>query len=198
MIILDVETTGTNPLKNSLVSIAALNFDDPEDRFYEVCKIWESAEIDPRALEINGMSPEELVDDSKKSEADIVQNFIDWANEKRDLTIGGQNPFFDVSFIKAAAERAGKISPLHFRTVDIHTLAWNHMQKRGLLPPVEDKKSALGSDTIMTYVGLPPEPKPHVGINSVLWEFEAIYRLVFDTRRLEEFLAYSIPWIEKD
>lgn len=198
MIILDVETTGIDPLKHSLVSIAALDFDDPEECFYEECKIWEGAGIDPKALLINGLSPEELILDEKKSEADIVQNFIEWANEKRDITIGGQNPSFDVSFIKAAAERAGKTSPITFRTIDLHTLAWSHMQKRGSSPPIEDKKSSLGSDAIMKYVGLPPEPKPHIGINSPVWEYEAMHRLIFDTPKLEEFLAYPVPWVQID
>ncbi|MES2214173.1 MAG: exonuclease domain-containing protein [Patescibacteria group bacterium] len=195
MIILDVETTGIDPLRHSLVAIAALDFDDPEERFFEECKIWEGAEIDEKALIINGLSPEELVYDEKKTEADIVQNFIDWVCTRRDTTIGGQNPFFDVSFINAAAERAGKTSPLHHRTVDMHTLAWAHMQKRGLVPPVNDKKhSDLGSDAIMTYVGLPPEPKPHVGLNSPVWECEAIHRLLFNKTKLEEFEKYPIPW----
>ncbi|MDB5266299.1 MAG: polymerase 3-5 exonuclease subunit [Parcubacteria group bacterium] len=196
MILLDVETTGTDPLKHSLVSIAALDFDDPEERFFEECRIWEGAEIDEKALEINGLSPEELVSEERKTEADAVQNFIDWVNERRDTTIGGQNPLFDVSFIRSAAERAGKTSPLFHRTVDMHTLAWAHMQKRGLLPHVDEKKySALGSDAIMKYVGLPPEPKPHVGLNSPIWECEAIHRLVFGKPKLEEFEKYPIPWL---
>ena len=196
MIVLDVETTGLDPEKNSLVSIAALDFDDSEERFYQECRIWEEAEIDPKALLINGLTDIELVDIEKKTESDIVKNFLYWIKDKRDITIAGQNPSFDVNFIKAAAERAGEVSTLPFRTIDIHSLAWAHMKSRGEEPPIENNKSSLGSDRIMKYVGLPPEPKPHVGINSVLWEYEAIFRLINGVPKLEEFKEFPVPFRE--
>jgi hypothetical protein len=194
MIVLDVETSGLYPDKNSIVSIGAVDFDDPEDRFYEECRIWDGALVDPRALEVNGLSEEDLHDKDKKTEADIVKNFLYWASLKSNSTIAGQNPSFDIGFISAAAKRAGERSFLARRAFDLHTVATYHMLENGVEVPLIDKKTGLDSDRIMEYVGLPPEPKPHIAMNGALWEFEALYRLVYSSPKLEEFLKYPVPW----
>lgn len=196
MIVLDVETTGINPDKNSILSIAALDISNPEERFYEECRIWDGAEVSPLALEINGFTQEEISDADKKAEADIVKNFIYWLSQREDMTVVGQNPSFDTHFIRAASERAGERSPLHFRSLDLHTLAVAHMMRRGIEMPLKDRSSNLGSDSVMTYVGIPPEPKPHISANSILWEYEVFMRLVHDKNGLPEFEKYPIPWLE--
>ena len=193
MIILDTEMTGLNPERNSLVSIAALDFNDPDDRFYGECRIWEGAEINDEALVINGLTHEELVDETRKSESDMVQNFIEWALAKKDLTVAGQNPSKDVAFINTALKRAGRKESLPYRTFDQHTLAIAHHIQNNVPVPLKAERSALDSDEIMKYVGLPSEPKPHVGINGAIWEFEAIHRLLYGVGKLEEFSQYPVP-----
>ena len=47
MIVVDVETTGVDARKNSIVSIGAVDFENQKNQFYGECKIWEGAEIDP-------------------------------------------------------------------------------------------------------------------------------------------------------
>lgn len=195
MIILDVETTGLYPEKNSLLSIGAIDFDNPADRFYEECHIWEGAEIDPAALAINGFEAKNLSQFTEKSEAQIVKEFFDWAENKNDLTVAGQNCYFDLYFIEAAAKRAGEPRTLPKRIFDQHSVVYFHMLKKGITPPQKNKGSALNSDTIMKYVGLPPEPRPHIAINGAIWEFEALYRLIKDEPGLEEFKRYPIPWV---
>ena len=195
MIVLDVETTGLSPDKNSLVSIGAIDFDNPSDRFYQECRIWEGAEIDPIALLINGYQIEDLHNPSKKTEGQIVKEFLDWLENKTSITIAGENCYFDMYFVEAAAKRVGDERTLPKRIFDQHSVAYFHMLKRKLNPPIKNSRSALNSDAIMEYVGLPPEPKPHIAINGALWEYEAIYRLIFDKPSLEEFKKYKIPWL---
>lgn len=93
MIILDVETTGTDPLKHSLVSIGALDFSSPEIRFYEECRIWEGAHIMPAALEVNGYSEEEITNPQKQSEGELIAHFLSWLFERESMVIAGQNVF---------------------------------------------------------------------------------------------------------
>lgn len=197
MIVLDVETTGLNPDKNSLVSIGALDFYNPEDRFYEECRIWDGAEVLPEALVINGYTEEEISDPSKKTEAEITLGFWEWLKGKTDITVAGQNCYVDLQFIEAALKRAKSKERMQRRIFDQHSVVVFHMLKRGMTPPIKDRRSALDSDTIMKYVGIPPEPKPHIAKNGALWEYEALYRLIYDKPGLIEFRDYPIPWLNR-
>lgn len=195
MIVLDVETTGTDPQKHSLVSIGALDFKNPKERFYEECRIWDGAHIDPVALQVNGMSEESIRDSLKQSEADLVFNFLKWADSRESMLIFGHNVDFDVSFVKASASRGGLLAPLSKRIIDLHSVCLAHMLKRGIEIPIKNRKSDLDSDKVMEYVGIPTEPKPHIGINGAIWEAEAFSRLIYGRSLLEEFSKFKIPWI---
>ena len=56
MIVVDVESSGVDAQKDSLVSVGAIDFDNPENRFYEECRIWDGAHVEKEALEINGFT----------------------------------------------------------------------------------------------------------------------------------------------
>ena len=58
MIIIDVETTGLDPERCSLVSIGAVDFSCPERQFYGECQAWDGAEVSADALAINGFTKE--------------------------------------------------------------------------------------------------------------------------------------------
>ena len=59
MIIVDVESTGIEPEKHSILSIGALDFDNPENQFYGECRAWDWAHIMDESLVVNGFSREE-------------------------------------------------------------------------------------------------------------------------------------------
>jgi hypothetical protein len=44
MLVLDVEASGTNYEKHSIVSLGALDLRNPENRFYGECRIWDGAD----------------------------------------------------------------------------------------------------------------------------------------------------------
>lgn len=67
MIVFDVETTGEDSRKHSIVSIGALEFSNPKNQFYEECRIWEGAEVQEIALKINGFTEENIRDPKKQS-----------------------------------------------------------------------------------------------------------------------------------
>ena len=92
MLVIDIEASGTDPSKNSILSIGALDFDNPNNQFYDECRAWDGAHINDEALAVNGFTKEEATDPVKKTETELIQAFIAWAEDARDWTFAGQNP----------------------------------------------------------------------------------------------------------
>lgn len=197
MLILDIEASGTNYQKHSIVSIGALDFNNPTNRFYGECKIWDGAHIMEEAMEVNGFTEEQVTDLTHLSEAELVGQFLEWSMSLADRTLTGQNVSFDRDMLKAATERAGRNWDLAYRTLDTHTMCWMHMIKAGLTPSIDaqHKRSALDLDAILNYCGIPEEPTPHNALTGAMSHAEVASRLLNDKKLLPEFAQYEIPWL---
>jgi DNA polymerase III epsilon subunit-like protein len=193
MIVIDIEASGTNHTKHSIVSLGALDYDNPDNRLYLECRVWDGAHIDPQALEVNGFSEAEVTDDAKMTEAELIRNFNDWADAIPDQTFIGQNVSFDRDAVKAACERAGYEYPYAHRTIDTHSLAFMHFVTHGREVPIDKRHSALNLDVITKYVGIPEEPEPHNALTGALVHAEIFSRLLYGKKLLPEFDAYDIP-----
>lgn len=192
MIVLDIEATGTNYEKHSILSLGALDFDNPNNRLYLECRAWEGAHLDPEALAICGFSEIEATDDTKQTEAQLIAQFLTWAEGIEDQTIAGQNVSFDRDYVKAACERAGYNYPFAHRTIDTHTLAYMHYVTHGKKVPIDKRHSALNLDMILNYVGIPNEPEPHNALTGALAHAEVISRLLYRKALLPEFSQYPL------
>jgi DNA polymerase III epsilon subunit-like protein len=193
MIIIDVEASGVSPEKDSLVSVGAVDFADPKRRFYEECRIWDGAHVEDEALGVNGFKLEEINDPKKKTDREVVIDFLKWLEESEERTIAGHNPSFDRDFLQVTASRYHINWPLAHRTIDLHSIAYFDMLRRGVDRPTIHGHSALNLDSILVYLGLPPEPKPHNALNGALLETEAFGRLFYEKPFLPEFLKYPMP-----
>lgn len=197
MIVLDVETTGLVPEKHSILSLGAVDLDEPTNQFYEECQVWEGAGISDEALAINGFTREEVVGQgsAKQTEAALIASFVAWATDRpKDRTLAAQNVSFDLEFVQAACKRAGIESPFGKRTLDVHTLTWLHMTSRGIVPPVAKHHSAINLDAALMYCGLPGEPKPHNALTGALCHAEVIARIAYTKNLLPDFSTFPIPW----
>lgn len=196
MLILDIEASGTNYEKHSIVSIGALDLHNPTNRFYGECRIWEGAHIMDGALKVNGFSEAEITDMTKPSEAELIERFLLWSADLADRTLAGQNVSFDRDMLKHACDRADLNWNFAHRTLDTHTMCWMHMIKRGLTPPidVEHRRSALNLDAVLTYCGIPEEPDPHNALTGALCHAEVTYRLLYGKKLLPEFTQFEIPF----
>jgi DNA polymerase III epsilon subunit-like protein len=195
MIIVDVETTGTDPRVHSLLSIGAIDFNNPENRFSEECRMFEGAKIEKEATLINGIDEKQATDPSKQSDKELIEHFFQWMEKASDHTIAGQNPHFDTSFLEATARRYHMNFSIPKRIIDLHTATWTHRILNKKEIPITHKRSDINSDFIMNYVGLTAEPHPHIAINGALYEAEAFSRLFFDKPLLKEFESFQIPWL---
>lgn len=191
MIVVDVETSGLNPELSSLVSIGAVNFEDRTQEFYEECKVFDGAEIDPKGLELNGYSENQIADPKKQSEAELIKNFSKWVSEQNntlqktngyDHVIGAQAAYFDVSFLQAACKRAGINYMFGRRSVDLHAVSYAHHLAHGKPLPIKDGQVSLSLNATLEYLGLEPEPNPHIAITGARLEAEAFSRLIFGSK----------------
>lgn len=195
MLVVDVEASGTEAHKHSIVSVGALDFANPTNRFYEECRIWDGAHVMDGALAVNGFTMEQITDPTKQSEADLVHAFMEWSKDLPEKTLAGQNVSFDRDFLKYASERAGHTDwPFAYRTIDTHTLCYMHMINRGMKPPIMKNRSALNLDAVLNYCGIPSEPEPHNALTGALSHAEVISRLLYGRKLLPEFDQYQIPW----
>ncbi len=194
MVVVDIETTGLNPLQSSIIEIGAVDFYNPENQFNERCRIRDNAFVNPMSLKVNGYTVNELRNVNYQSEKELLINFISWLEDISRRTLAGQNVNFDLEFLNATKDRENVEWNFGRRVVDIHSIAYTHMESRGIAPPLKDGNSKLNGDSIMKYVGIPPEPKPHKGINGAIYEMEALYRLMFNKSCFDEFKQYNLSF----
>lgn len=196
MIVIDIEASGTNYAKHSIVSLGALDIDNPTNRFYGECRIWEGAHVNPESLAINDMTEADITNPDKITEGELVRQFMEWSQHMADRTLAGQNVSFDRDFLKAACEREGLPWELAHRTIDTHSLCYMHMVHRGITPPLDaqHKRTALNMDAVLNYCGIPEEPDPHNALTGALCHAEIIARLLYGKKLLPEFEQYDIPW----
>jgi oligoribonuclease (3'-5' exoribonuclease) len=201
VLILDTECSGLRPDRHSILSIGALDFRNPDNRFYGECRVWEQdgmqAEIMDDALAVNGFTHEQATDETKQSEAELIASFLEWSQDLPERTMTGQNVAYDQGMLEAAAMRAHASWNLAYRTLDVHTMCWMHIVRSGGAPPVDQghKRSALNSRAVLQYCGLPKEPDPHNALTGALWHAEVTSRLMYDQPLLPEFSEHPIPWL---
>lgn len=198
MIAIDIEGSGTEPHVHSILSIGAVDMANPANTFYIECRAFDGAKIEDEALAVNGFTREQATDPAKPTEAEAIHKCIEWTQNLSDITLAGQNVSYDRDMLRYAAQRAKHTSyPFAHRTIDSHTLAWMHMVKRGLTPPINPEKrhSALNLDAVLQYCGIPEEPKPHNALTGAKSHAEVISRLLYDKKLLPEFEQYVIPWL---
>lgn len=196
MISLDVESSGLDPRTCSILSLGAIDTDDPTNQFYDECRAWDGAEINDEALEVNGFSREEIGEGSaKKTEAELIRDFVAWATDRPgNRTLLAQNVPFDLGFVQQACKRAGIESPFAHRALDLHTLCWMHMTLAGKEPPVNKHRTAINLTYVLEYCGLPEEPSPHNALTGALCHAEAFARMAYNRKIVPEFSTFPIPW----
>lgn len=168
---IDVETTGLDPKESSLVSIGAVDM-ETGDEFYEECQIWEGAHVSQTALKINGFDETDITDETKLTEALMIEKFFDWLRDKPMMI--AHNASFDRDFIAAAADRAGVKNPLQFRTIDIHSIVQVEMLKCQY-----DAPTNLSLNKCLEYFHLPTEPTPHNALTGAKCNAQIFNKVVY-------------------
>jgi DNA polymerase-3 subunit epsilon len=113
----DTETTGLDPVKNGIIQFAAIIEIDGkvEDEMEYQIKPFPDDKIDPKALEVNEITPEEILTNSDfmepteayKSIKKAFGRFIDPYNKDDKFQPAGYNVRFDQDMMKAFWQKNG-------------------------------------------------------------------------------------------
>lgn len=185
--------SGLDPIRNSILSIGAVDFEHPSRTFYGECRIRKGASFSRQALAVNGFTVSQIYDGSKPSCKELVSSFRSWAAKCRDRTIAGHNVHIDIAFLNRSFRLYGLESMFGFRNIDTHSLTYAHIMSRGIRPPIKNGRTNVNSEYVFNYVGIGSEPHPHIALNGAKYEAEAISRIIYGKSLLEEFKKFSIP-----
>lgn len=155
LILVDIETTGTDRLHSSILSIGAVDYNS-EKEFYIECRADEDSNLENGAMAINGFSYTQVYDQSKPTSLEAYQKFEKWAfNIYENPILGGENVGqFDAMFLcKASGNMFSLNWPFKHRFFDLHSIVY-----------FLTGESLSLKDTAKKY-GLEPEPAIHNALN---------------------------------
>lgn len=170
----DVETSGPIPGEYSLLTIGACCVDDDKNTFSAEFKPI-SMRADPKALEVTGLSMEDLLARGEKPEA-AMRRFSNWISS---VAVDGATPVFvglnapfDWSFINYYFHRFTGENPFGFAALDIKAYYMGAASTSW-----EDTKSSRMQQALQ------PITRPdHDAVHDAVYQAE-LFRLVRDLKR---------------
>lgn len=192
-IFLDIETTGLDPTKHSVIDIAFkiidLSSGQLKSSLNSIVKqsdvAWSKA--DPTSIQINGYTWEQVSQgkDSYSIGQEIIQIFTTIPIERGKAVFICQNPAFDRGFFSHLVDvyTQEKLNwPYHW--LDLASMYWAMYYQKSIREgiPLPEKMSFSKNDIARTY-NLPPEVDPHRALNGVdhlLLCYKAVLGINFD------------------
>lgn len=146
ILVVDVETTGCDPRHDAIVEIGAclLSPDTLAELEQFSSRVRPSASIQPGALLVHGLTEDILAEEP--GIRPVMESFLSFA--PADAILAGHNVAFDISFIRAALESQGIEYPFDYHSIDIWSVAYVDLLRRGMLP------GALTLDTLGQLYGV--------------------------------------------
>lgn len=169
---LDTETTGLDPSLHEVIEFAAIVVDDTKGtvvRYQTKIKPVQIETAHPKALEVNGYSPEAWGDAAPMTK---VGHEIATLLDK--CVLVGHNVSFDEAMLKANMAKAKVEARIPYRKIDTQVLVMEHLFPLGL------KRASL--DSVRDFLG---------------WDKENSHTAMKDTedaKRLFEILWRMTPW----
>lgn len=161
MIIFDVETSGLlSEPKTGVVGIGAI-MTPSMDEFYAEPRLADNLIAQPKALEINGFTEDQLRSKDRPPMEEVLADYVKWAKKAPDMIHCGWNGAFDFAFMQLEFARNEIEWPFGYRLCDLHTMAYTFFRIRDNWTPMHDGYSTVGLNYTLKKLGLPPEPDPH-------------------------------------
>lgn len=193
MIVLDIETSGLDPDKSSILSIGAVDFLDPKSQFYGECRIFIGAEVNLESLKIAGFSLDDIQNEKKQTPEELLRKFIDWLVNRQNQTIAGQNVHWDLAFLRKQCERSKIDFKFGYRIIDLHSLAYCERLRLGLEIPLKYNRTDINLDDILVFTGLPRRSSSHNALEDAKLEAECFNRIIFGKAFLDDYKDFAVP-----
>ena len=209
-IVLDLEMSGLDVVRCGIWQIGAIDLNTMEE-FLEESRIDNEDIIDQESLLVIGKTEEELRDESKQSQKEMIEKFFKWAAGRAMRNVLCQNPQFDVGFIDIRAKKYGLKKPFQYRTFDLHSISQTiHSIVNGEFFMKSSKEggtfeSDMNLTNILKFCGLPDkrrqlmdgkvthEGNPHNALEDCKLTAECFSRLLYGKNMFPEFKKYEIP-----
>jgi len=197
MIVLDIETSGLDNVKCGIWQIGAIDLDTNEE-FLEEAKIDEEdlildSRIAKPVLEVIGKKEENLRDDAKQSQKQLLINFFNWCKGRKLKNCLCQNPQFDLGFIWIKARKYGLEIPLHHRAYDLHSIASLKYFQLNNEFLVKDDHSDMGLKNILNFCGMQDNRGVHNALEDCKLTAECFLRITYGKNLLPEYTKFPIP-----
>lgn len=196
MIVVDIETSGLDKVKCGIWQIGAYDLDSGED-FLEEARIDHEDRVlslpDKPLFEVIGKTEEQLRDNNKQSQKQMLEKFFSWVFKKKFKNFVCQNPQFDIVFLEMKAGKYGLDLPFHHRAFDLHSVAqikYFDLKKSFL---IESGFSKMGLSQVLDFCGLKDERKCHNALEDAKLTAECFSRLVYGKSIFPGFKNFKIP-----
>lgn len=153
MIVVDLETSGLDEKKHSILSIGAVEFDNPDNIFYGECRLRDGAEVDPAALATNGFTLNYIAG-REKSCQELVTDFRKWALNIKNRTLAGMVPSFDEGFLRSHFESYSIEWIFGRRSIDLHSAFYVYLAATNQEIPLKDGILMGSLDFILAHLGI--------------------------------------------
>ncbi len=200
-IVLDIETSGLDLVKCGIWQIGAIDLNTMEE-FFDECKIDCEDEIlnlkgRTPVLELIGKREEELRDENKQSQRELLKKFMEWIKGRKMKNFICQNPQFDLAWLWRRIQKEGLDRSFNFRAFDLHSIAqltFYNLNKNFL---IKEDHSDMDLSNILKFCGIEDNRKSHNALEDCKLTGECFSRLIYGKNLFPEFSKYKLPEILK-
>ncbi len=193
MIVVDLETSGLDSVKNGIWQIGAVDLDNPENLFLEESRVDDEDEVSSGALRVIGKTELELRDKSKQSQKQLLENFFKWCEGISVKNCVCQNPQFDMGFLDIKTKKYGLSWVFHYRSFDLHSIAslkYFQINKKFL---IKQDYSNMGLGNILSFVGMQDNRGAHNALEDAKLTAECFSRIFYGKGLFSEYDVFLIP-----
>jgi DNA polymerase III subunit epsilon len=192
MIVVDLETSGTDFVNHGIWQIGAVDFENPERIFLEDGRIDDKDGVSLEALRVTGKTEKELRDKKKQSQKKLLKRFFKWCEKSKIKNYMCENPQFDVAFLEIKARKYKLKFPFHYRAFDLHSIAQAkilHVSGKILVK----KGHSAGFKDIIKFCGMKDERTFHNALEDARLTAECLSRIFYGKNMIKEYAHFKIP-----